>query len=204
MSEAAEERTSATLLGRLRAPTTDQEAWAEFVRRYEPSLRRWCRQWGLQEADADDVAQDVLTKLARKLRTFDYDPSGSFRAWLKTVTHHAWRDFLDGRQRGPGGTGDSEVLERLRSIEAREDLVQRLGEQFDQEVLEEAMDRVRRRVAAHTWEAFRLTALVGLSGAEAAKRLPMQIAMVFVAKSKVQKMLREEIARLEGSPESAS
>ena len=49
----------------------------------------------------------------------------------------------------------------------------------------------------HTWEAFRLTTQEGLSGAEVATRLGMQVATVFVAKSKVQKMLQEEIGKLE-------
>jgi RNA polymerase sigma-70 factor (ECF subfamily) len=67
--------------------------------------------------------------------------------------------------------------------------------------LQEAMTRVRLRVAPQTWEAFRLTALEGLSGADAARQIPMQVAQVFVAKRRVQKMLREEIDRLETSAE---
>jgi RNA polymerase sigma-70 factor (ECF subfamily) len=57
--------------------------------------------------------------------------------------------------------------------------------------------RVRLRVAPHTWEAFRLAALEGLPVAEVAARVDLQVAMVYVAKSKVQKMLQEEIGKLE-------
>jgi DNA-directed RNA polymerase specialized sigma24 family protein len=64
-------------------------------------------------------------------------------------------------------------------------------------MLEEAEALVRQRVEPHTWEAFRLTAVEGLSGADAATRLGLNVATVFKAKSKVQKMLQEEIARLE-------
>jgi RNA polymerase sigma-70 factor (ECF subfamily) len=85
----------------------------------------------------------------------------------------------------------------LHSVEARDDLLRGLEEQFDQELLKEASIRVRLRVAPQTWEAFRLTALEGLSGAEAARQIPMQVAQVFVAKRRVQKLLREEIAQLE-------
>ena len=49
-----------------------------------------------------------------------------------------------------------------------------------------------------TWQAFWLTAYEGLSGAEAAARIPMQVAQVYVAKRRVQKMLQEEVAKLEG------
>jgi RNA polymerase sigma-70 factor (ECF subfamily) len=191
--------TRITLLGRLRRDPTNQAAWAEFVDHYGPRIYAWCRKWNLQEADAQDVTQNVLLKLARKMGEFAYDPSRSFRAWLKTLTYHAWADFLDGRRRPGQGTGDSQTLDILNSLEAREDLVRQLEEEFDRELLEEAMLRVRLRVAPQTWQAFALTALEGLSGAEAAKCIPMQVAQVFVAKRRVQKMLTEEVSRLEQS-----
>jgi RNA polymerase sigma-70 factor (ECF subfamily) len=157
----------------------------------------------LQEADAQDVTQNVLLKLADKMRSFTYDPSRSFRAWLKTLTHHAWSDYVESRGRPGHGSGDSGVAEMLHSIQARDDLVQQLEAEFDRELFEEAASRARLRVAPQTWEAFRLTALEGLSGAEAAGRIPMQVAQVFVAKRRVQKMLSAEIARLEGRNEDA-
>jgi RNA polymerase sigma-70 factor (ECF subfamily) len=90
------------------------------------------------------------------------------------------------------------VWERLETAVAREDLEQRLAEAFDREVLEEALARVQQRVAPHTWEAFRLLTFEGLRGAEVAPRVGMQLTMVYVARSKVQRMLREELDRLEG------
>jgi len=74
-----------------------------------------------------------------------------------------------------------------------------MEEQFDCELLEEATARVRLRVQPHTWEAFRLLAYEGLTGAEVATRLNMKVGAVFVARSKVQRMLREELSRLEES-----
>jgi RNA polymerase sigma-70 factor (ECF subfamily) len=198
MTGPLESRTSPSLLGRLRQAPTDQAAWGEFVARYGPRIYGWCRHWRLQEADAQDVTQDVLLRLARKLRTFAYDPAGSFRGWLKTLTHHAWRDFVDGRRRGGCACGGSRCPEALQSAEAREDLTVRLEEEFDRELLEEAMARVRLRLEPRTWEAFRLLALEGLSGAEAAAALGMKVATAFVARSKVQRMLQEEVRRLEG------
>src|SRR5262245_39886831 len=113
MASPVESRTSPTLLGRLRQSPTDQAAWEEFVERYGPRIYGWCRHWGLQGADADDVAQDVLLRLAEKMRTFRYDPAGSFRGWLKTLTHHAWYDFVQRRRRAGCGSGDSQTLDRL-------------------------------------------------------------------------------------------
>jgi RNA polymerase sigma factor (sigma-70 family) len=187
--------TSASLLGRLRQEPADQAAWGEFVRRYGPQLYDWCRRWRLQEADAQDVTQAVLVRLAQKMRTFNYDPGRSFRAYLKTLARYAWCDFLEGRKQP--AAGGSEALQMLETVEAADDLVRQLDGPFDQEVLAEAQARVQRRVEPHTWEAFRLTALEGLSGAQAADQLGLKVATVYKAKSKVQQMLHEEVARLE-------
>lgn len=200
MDRASGPQTSPTLLGKLRQDPTNQKAWDQFVKLYGPRICAWCRHWGLQEADTQDVTQNVLLRLAQTIRTFSYDPSRSFRAWLKTLTRHALSDFLSSRPKAVG-SGDSKVLASLEAVEAREELLKHLEEVFDHELLEEAMARVRLRVAPNTWEAFRLTALEGLSGAAAAEQLQMKVATVFVAKSEVQRMLREEIAKLEGPGE---
>jgi RNA polymerase sigma-70 factor (ECF subfamily) len=192
-----ESQTSITLLTKLRQVPADQEAWAQFSQRYGRKIYAWCRQWDLQEADAEDVTQNVLLKLAEKMQTFQYDREGSFRAWLKTVTRHAWSDYLSGRKAAVAA-GGSQAVELLHTVEAREDLVRRLDEEFDRELLDEAAARVRQRVTPRTWQAFERTAVQGQSGAEAAAALGMKVATVFVARSKVQKMLQEEVRKLEG------
>jgi RNA polymerase sigma-70 factor (ECF subfamily) len=189
--------TSLTLLSRLGQDPSNQAGWDEFVERYGRHIYRWCRQWNLQDADAEDVAQDILVKLSQRLRAFAYDPSRSFRGWLKTVAHHAWRDFDDRRRHARRAASDTRVQKLMLTVEAREDLTQRLERAFDLELLEAAKARVRLRVAPRTWEAFRLVAIEGLPVAEVAARVQLQVAMVYVAKSKVQRMLQEEIAKLE-------
>src|SRR5262245_27156971 len=72
-SRAVETRTSVTLLARLRQIPADQAAWAEFTERYGRKIYAWCRRWNLQEADAEDVTQIVLLKLAEKMQRFEYD-----------------------------------------------------------------------------------------------------------------------------------
>jgi len=188
-------QTSATLLARLRQAPADQEAWQRFTESYGRKIYAWCRQWNLQAADAEDVTQNVLIKLADKLQTFVYDPEKSFRAWLKTVTRNAWNDYWSARK--AVAQGGSQAVEILATVEAREDLVGRLNEEFDRELLEEASARVRLRVTPRTWEAFERTALQGQSGAEVGAALGMKVAAVFVARSKVQKMLQAEIQKLE-------
>jgi RNA polymerase sigma-70 factor (ECF subfamily) len=189
--------TRVILLTQLRQAPSDQAGWDEFVECYGRHIYRWCRQWKLQDADAEDVTQDILLKLTQKLRDFAYDPSRSFRGWLKTVAHHAWRDFDDGRRHARRAADAGQVQELKLTLEAREDLAQRLEQAFDLELLEAAKVRVRLRVAPHTWEAFRLMALEGLPVVEVAARVELKVAMVYVAKSKVQRMLQEEIGKLE-------
>jgi RNA polymerase sigma-70 factor (ECF subfamily) len=204
MTEPGDLSTSPTLLSRLRgSPSRDPAAWQEFVRRYGRQVYEWCLHWGSQPADAEDLTQTVLLKMLDRMSTFRYDPSGSFRGWLRTVAHNAWKRFLETRQRPGHGSGDSGVADLLDSVEARDDLTARLAGELDRELLDEAMARVRLRVEARTWEAFRLLALEGRSGAEAAQQLGMKVAAVFVARSRVQKMLQEEVARLDVLAEEA-
>jgi RNA polymerase sigma factor (sigma-70 family) len=188
--------TSPSLLGRLRASPTDEPAWREFVLRYAGAIYSWCREWGLQDADAQDVSQAVLARLAVRMKTFHYDPTQSFRHWLWTVSRHAWADLHADRDRAAVGTGTDEASDRLQTVAARDDLLARLSDAFDLELLDEAYDRVRARVAPTTWEAFRLTAVEHLSGADVAARLGISVASVFMAKSNVQKMLRDDVRRL--------
>jgi RNA polymerase sigma factor (sigma-70 family) len=194
------EETHATLLGRLyRSGATDEGAWRQFVDLYGRQIYKWCRTWQLQDADAEEVTQHVLLQLLAKMKEFVYDPSRSFRAWLKTVTHHAWRNLAESRSHRPLTSGGDQ-WQSLLSVPARDDLAQRLEQEFDRELLDQAMLRVRLRVAPHNWEAFRLTALDGVAAAEVAARLSMKIANVYAARSSVQRLIREEIEKLEQEP----
>ncbi len=191
-------RTSVTLLGRLRREPNDQAAWNDFVARYRPQILQWCRRWRLQESDAQDVTQVVLLKLNGLMATFVYDPSRSFRGWLKTLTHHAWRDLVSDQRRVGIGSGDGAMREFFESLEAGDDLVQHLEDEFRRELMDQAMLRVRPRVAARTWDAFRLTALEGCSGNAVAAQLEMKVSHVYVARSEVKKMIQNEVRKLEG------
>ena len=61
-------RTSMTLIERIRKSPRDKIAWKDFVDRYGPRIYTWCLRWHLQKADAEDVTQIVLVKLAEKMR----------------------------------------------------------------------------------------------------------------------------------------
>jgi RNA polymerase sigma-70 factor (ECF subfamily) len=196
MSSKAGADTSLTLIERVQKFPADREAWDEFVRRYQPMIHAWCVKWGLQAADADDVAQDVLVKLLKAMRSFQYDPARSFSGWLKIVTHHAWTDFYNDRRKEPGQIASDISMAELGA--ARVDFEHQIETLFDRDVFETAMRRVVKRVKPVTWDAFRLTALEGLSGQLAGERLKISVAHVFVAKNRVQKLLQGEIRRMKG------
>src|SRR5262245_22709681 len=145
-----------SLLVRLSQEHRDERAWNEFVRRYQPHILAWCRERGLQQADAEDVTQTVLLQMLSAMREFRYDPAGSFRAWLRTVTSHACSRFALKEYRA-SGQKDADALQRIEEAPARQELARRIEEAFDEEMLQQAMETVRQSVAPHTWEAFRLT-----------------------------------------------
>lgn len=195
--------TSLSLLARLR-DGSDQKGWDEFVARYGPKIEAWCLRWGLQAADAQDVMQNVLLQISRQMEKFEYNPSGRFRSWLKTVAWRAWADFLNAQQRNHARPNQTDPTEQLYSIEAREDLFRDLADEADRELLDVAMRNVRTRVKEHTWEAFYLMTFENLSGTAVAERLGLKETSVFVACGRVRKMILDEVQQLDGENESLS
>lgn len=188
--------TSMTLLKRLQAAPQDEAAWTDFAGRYAPIVHQWCRGLGLQQADADDVTQTVLVRLVDRMKDFQYDASGSFRAWLRTVTYHAWVKFVASPFRSKRRDNE-QTTALLESLEARDDLAKRIEAAYDKELLDLAMLQTSRRVDAKTWEVFRLLALQNEAGADVAARLDMRVAAVYKARSRVQQMIQEELVKLD-------
>ncbi len=84
--------TSSSLLWHARAD--EAPAWRELVDLYHPLVYKWCRQHGLQEADALDVGQEVFRAVARGLQSYRHDrPEDTFRGWLRIITRNKIRDY---------------------------------------------------------------------------------------------------------------
>jgi RNA polymerase sigma-70 factor (ECF subfamily) len=190
--------TSPTLLGQLRLNPTDEAAWRKFVALYGGHIAAWCRTWGLQDADAEDVTQATLLRLVNVLQSFEYDPAKMFRGWLKTVTYRVWLDLVRKYRRTL--TGEQEGPDPFDSVAARDELSTAIEAAYEKELLEIASARVRLRVQPKTWDAFRLTALENIPAPVAAERLGMKLTTVYKARNNVQKMLREEIQFIEDRP----
>ena len=206
MRDQLEMATSTTLLQRLK-DENDTDAWNDFVNRYSPKVFEWCRKNSLQDSDAADVTQQVLLKLVTTMRSFDYDSRrGSFRGWLKTVTANAVKDLArQWQRRNVRAAGDTVTAEQLSSLadpRALSELSDRIESQYREELLREVEARIRARVKSATWTAWQLTAVEQVSAAEAAKRAGMSVSEVYVAKSRVNKMMRQEVQKLEGAERS--
>ena len=183
--------TRISLLLRLR-DTHDLPAWNDFVKLYAPLVYGFARRKGLQDADAADIAQDVLTSVAQQMRQWQYTPErGSFRGWLFTITRNRLRNWLASTARRTDGTGGDE---NLAAIQAQPESIPDTADwdaEYARHVFQWAADIVRGQVSEQTWQAFEITAVEGRSGSEAAESLHMSIGAVYLARSRVMSRLKE-------------
>jgi RNA polymerase sigma-70 factor (ECF subfamily) len=171
----------------------DQAAWATFVEIYTPLVWGFCRRQGLQEADAADVAQEVMLAISSAIRKFDYDPQrGSFRAWLAVVTRSKLNNFFLAQQRRPMPVGDSGLMQSLSETPSPNESAE-WDRDYRQRVFDWAAARVRPEVEEHTWQAFWRTAIEREDGKTVAGSLGLSVGAVYVARSRVIARLKEEV-----------
>jgi RNA polymerase sigma-70 factor (ECF subfamily) len=178
--------TPVTLLERLRTPG-DEDAWPELAALITPLLLAWGRRVGLAHDDAADLAQDVLTVLVARLRSFEYDPAQSFRAWLKTITMNKWRE---GRRRPAMRSLDADG--RLETLTAPDPESAWESEYRFQLVLR-AFEAIRVDFQPHTWQACWELVVRGRRASDVAAELGLTPAAVYTAKSRVLQRLRKEL-----------
>ena len=180
----------------------DVQAWGEFVDRYAPKIFSWCRRFCLQDSDAADVTQEVLCKLVSAMRSFEYDRKrGRFRGWLKTITSNTVRDLIarQSRARASGDTRTVKMFEMLEDESATNALAETIESAYQQELLAAAEAGVQIRVKPTTWQIYQLAAVQQLPATSVAEQLCIKISEVYVAKSRVIKMLRDEVHKIEQS-----
>jgi RNA polymerase sigma-70 factor (ECF subfamily) len=188
--------TSVSLLERLTDRPTDPD-WRRLFDLYQPLLRAWCLRSGLGDADADDLVQETLSVVVREVAEFRRGRPGSFRSWLRAILTHRLRDFFRGRRYRPVATGGSDFLERLDQLESPDSELSRLWDrEHDRHVAGKVMKLVERDVEPLTWQAFRRQVLDGAPAAEVAAELGLSHNSVLLAKSRVMKRLRAELAGL--------
>ncbi|MCA8999754.1 MAG: sigma-70 family RNA polymerase sigma factor [Planctomycetaceae bacterium] len=189
--------TSVSLLANLREEAHREVAWEQFVRRYGGRIYEWCLLKRLQPADAEDVTQNVLIKLVRRLCDFEYHSQLSFRGWLRRVTENAIIDFHREQRVRNADRLNPRLCELLELSEDREDLASRLERAFDIELFDLARERVRARVDSRRWMAWEMTSIDQRSSQEVALELDMKVPTVYSSRYQVQKLITEEIRVLE-------
>ena len=185
--------TSASLLERLQQ-RPDPASWQRLVDLYTPLLHGWLRRYSLQQADADDVVQDVLGVVVRELPGFHHNQHrGAFRSWLRSILVNRLRNFWRNRQTHAAVMGSGDKLQMLDQLEDSASGVSKLWDQeHDRHVVHRLLESVEPDFSDSTWQAFRKVVLEGKEEAIAAKESGISLNAVFIAKSRVLNRLRQE------------
>ncbi len=197
-------RTSPTLLRRT-ADWCDHAAWQEFVARYGPLIRSWCREYRLDDDFAADVSQLFWIELADKMRSFQYDPSRRFRGWLRRCFHWRVVDALRERSRQELAVGtfdESSLFEGQDSLLAAEPIDDQDDEPTSRRLLllelaEQVQAAVREKVHAQSWQVFWHISIDGWTTRATADTLNMSYVAAHAAhKRVVDRLAREGDRRL--------
>ena len=195
MSSAPETRPS--LLIRVRDPA-DHAAWREFVEIYRPVILRLAEHKGLQAADAEDIAQEVLVTVAKSVEQWEHDPKrAKFRTWLHCVANNAALDALTRKKpdRGSGDAALEAVLDQRESKGGPGSDFLRL--EYRREVFRWAARHVRPEFRPETWDAFWLTAVERRSVEAVAEELAKDAGAIYAARSRVMRRIREKVSEYE-------
>ena len=195
---ASSPETRSSLMVRLRN-ARDEAAWTEFLVIYESLILRLLRKHGLQECDARDVCQQVLTAVSRDIEQWRPDgAAASFRRWLFQIARNRVIKFLT-RQRpgaiGQGGTDAHEML--INHADANPALSAEFEFEYRQQLLLEAASQVRHEFRENTWQAFWKTCIEAGSVADVAEELGMTPGSVYVARSRIVARLRARVAQMQ-------
>jgi RNA polymerase sigma factor (sigma-70 family) len=197
-----------SLLARLKN-WEDQTSWREFFDTYWPLIYSVALKAGLSDAEAQDVVQDTVVSVAKKIHGFKCDPAaGSFKAWLLRLTR--WRILNQLKKRMPevhrsistapvGGCRDDET--RTSTVERVPDpaslnLEVVWDKEWERNLAEAAKERVRQMVSARQFQMFELYVVQGWAAAEVARCLGVSATQVYLAKHRVGRLLKREANKL--------
>ncbi len=174
----------------------DEAAWHEFIVEYEPFLLTYLHRRGLQEADARDVAQQVMTSICQSVANWKPDGRpGAFRRWMATIARHAAIKFMHRKSRQPDSGGGTAFLARMNDV-ASVDNDTAAQQEYQQAVFAWAVSRVKDEFRESTWTAFWETLVVHRPIDVVAKELGLSTGAVYMARSRVMARLRTQVAQL--------
>jgi len=183
--------TSLSLLAEVRK-NNDSEAWSRLVEMYAPLMRRWLRAYEVQDADADDLIQDVLAVVARDLAKFDHNQrQGAFRSWLRGILVNRLREYWRKRGRLDAAGGGSDLQRRLNALEDPRSHQSRIWDrEHDEHLVRNLLSLIEPRFSESTRAAFRQLVFDGQKPVDVAADLQLSLSAVFTAKSRVLRELR--------------
>jgi RNA polymerase sigma-70 factor (ECF subfamily) len=179
--------TSVSLLQRLRQPG-DHEAWRRFVQLYSPLLYYWARSVRLPASDAADLVQEVLVVVVEQMPQFAYNPDRSFRGWLRTVALNKWRERC--RRHAATAAIDDAGLNGAASNDASDTLDEN---EYRHWLVRQALEIMQSEFEPTTWKACWESVVSDRPAAEVAAELNVSVEVVYGAKSRVLRRLREEL-----------
>jgi RNA polymerase sigma factor (sigma-70 family) len=195
--------TRRSLLTRLK-DWDDHESWKTFFDTYWKLIYGAALKAGLSDAEAQDVVQETVLSVAKKMHDFKYDPAlGSFKGWLLTLTR--WRIGDQFRRRTgqrsagdptPDDTGRTATVERVPDPDSLElDAV--WEEEWQKNLLDAAMARTKRKVGAKQYQLFDLYVVKGWTVPNLVKTLGVSADQVYQAKKRVSDVVKQEVEYLE-------
>lgn len=187
--------TSLSLLQRAR--DRNQEAWERIVYLYGPLVDHWCRSWGVQAADVDDIRQEVFKSVTGSLDSFRHNrPGDTFRGWLWVIARRKYLDHHRQRQRQPNAHGGSDANLLMQQVPEPPETP---AEDPPEEVTglhHRALELIRSHFEERSWLAFWRTVVERQSPVEVGQQMGMTPAAVRQAKSRILRFLKSEFGEL--------
>jgi len=177
-------QTSLSLLAQVKA--NENKAWEQFYALYQPLIRHWILRDPVARLEAEDLVQDVMLSVQSNVMSFERAREGSFRNWLRVITSHRIAQFL--RKRRPTQAAES-LFETLG--QPGNALEEEWDAEFDRHVLRQLLEMVRPEFGEQTWMIFEMTEFQGIVAGEAARRLQLTPATVYMARNRVLRRLRQ-------------
>lgn len=183
--------TSVTLVGGMKNGN-NHEAWQSFQDIYRPLLLGFCRRRLAQEADAEDVTQEIFKTVACKIGKFEYDPRrGKFRGWLGKLARNA----IYRKRKEPGYIHRANFEDcELNNIDGESDA--EWVDSFNRHVLITAIERSRGDFSPDKWQAFEQVWMRDQKPAFVAKAMGKPASWVSQAKYDVLQRLKAEVIYL--------
>jgi RNA polymerase sigma-70 factor (ECF subfamily) len=195
--------TRETLLNRLK-DCDDHASWQEFYDTYRNLIYEFALKAGLTESEAEDVVQETVIGVARKLPEFSYDPARcSFKTWLLNLT--TWRVKDRFRRRVPAKRttiASADETARTATVErvpdpAGEQWKAMWEEDWKKTILQAALRRIKGEANLKDCQMFELYVLRQLPAREVARSLRVSVARVYLAKHRIAPLVKKQIAHLE-------